>query len=674
MSSGAGLPPGTKAVKAGKEWLIVPERMTDEEVLGLLNKGVMSGLEQSQPPAPPTEDQLVAGAETPGYKGPTSGTEAFGAGAAGTALMGWGDEIAGGLDPENESKTYERRTERARSEHPIPYYAGAAAGLVPGLALSPVTGTARLIQGGVGAIGGAVSGAGEGDTTAQRATNAAVGGVVGGVAGAISPELAVLFNAAAKKLGFKAVQSVADALTEGGINEQQARQFLEDATRRGQPATLGDVAPTTAGREAQLAANVSPTAQSHLATTLAARSDPDARVQRFRTFISDPAQGIGTGETSRGTREALENRARALNDPAYRAAYSAPTAASVDVPDTLLQSAAVREAIQNATATGSDLAASSGRTLTPRNPYRVVGDRLELAPGASPPSLEFWDHVQRNLRSQAGVAGRSGDDEAARRIGDLRRTLTQHLDNTVPEFGRARTGAAGFFGEENALDVGKQLGRGGLSDPETFQDAQAAIARMNPAERQLLRSGFMDEVSHRAGKSDIGNPAVRAIGGPNDRAAARLVLGDAAADRLIAFGETERAMQAFQHAALGGPSTARQLTDVLRQTLPGIGGAGAAAQAASSLTSGAGVDQIMAAGGKAALGYGAGLVTALAAEGLQKAQAVRIARIMLSEDPRVRQRVFDAMRASPVIRNGVAKVAGMISAKVGDTFVTGEDQ
>src|SRR5688572_27891103 len=69
---------------------------------------------------------------------------------------------------------------------------------------------------------------------------------------------------------------------------------------------------------------------------------------------------------------------------------------------------------------------------------------FELQSGVTP-SLQFWDHVKRNL-DKLGADGQA-----------FSKALRGHLDELVPDYKTARAGAAAAFGAEEALEAGQKF-------------------------------------------------------------------------------------------------------------------------------------------------------------------------------------------------------------------------
>jgi hypothetical protein len=105
----------------------------------------------------------------------------------------------------------------------------------------------------------------------------------------------------------------------------------------------------------------------------------------------------------------------------------------------------VQDAIRAATRTGANRATVDG-FAAPKNPFVENNGALSLKKNpdgtTAYPSLQFWDHVQRNLRDKAKALARAGNDSAASDTAALHKALVNHLDQLAPAFREARQGAA----------------------------------------------------------------------------------------------------------------------------------------------------------------------------------------------------------------------------------------
>jgi hypothetical protein len=413
------------------------------------------------------------------------------------------------------------------------------------------------------------------------------------------------------------------------------------------------------------------TAQSELAGTQAGKVGGDEAGIRWRNYLAEQS-GAGGGATTHEARQMLLDRARDTNDLKYGIAYSDPTPIWSPELKFMVSSPAGKAAIADMDRIAANRAAARGKENTFVNPWDAEGN---LKNPNMPPTVEAWDMWQRAVQKQidsatpaklGGGLGAEGGDLAA-----LKRNALDIVDAKSPTFREARSGASGFFGEENALDVGKKLGQGNFTgDAEVFQKAQAKIASMTPGERELLKQGYLDSVAYRSGKTDIGNPAIKALGSHNDRTIAKMVLGDERGQKLMDFADVERGMQIFHQAATGGPSTARQAFDLLNQGALSTA-AGGAAGAAAFLSQGGdkAVTSLAAAG--AAIG------TSLIKSGISEIQARTLVRLIQSPDPQVRQRVYNIMGNSKRVHEAVVKTMTALGAaeeKARSAAADGEDQ
>lgn len=266
----------------------------------------------------------------------------------------------------------------------------------------------------------------------------------------------------------------------------------------------------------------------------------------------------------------LTATAKATNNPAYRAAYAAPQARAIWTPEirNLMQAGPFRTAIEQAEGTAKNAAAVSGQRAV-INPFVFADDgsvTLRTMPDGSRalPNLEFWDIVQRNLRNQSNMAMNQGNKLLADQIGDMRRQLNTVLDNTVPQFRKARQGAAAFFGADEAIDAGRTF----ANQPRNIPEARVAFGQFSDAEKKAFAVGYASELIDKIKSAgDRRNIIQQMFGSPAAREMNELVFGPARARELEAFVRVE-ALADQLRGAMGNSTTARQLMEL------GIGGAG----------------------------------------------------------------------------------------------------
>ncbi len=560
-----------------------------------------------------------------------------------------------------------------REQNPVVDAVGFGVGMAPGMVAGPVTRGAGALYGGVT---GAIEGASEG-TTPQRLMGAGVGGAAGAAGGFFGPEIgrgvATVVNAVRSRIPVSmsaGLEQVAEALLQRGVDPAEAERRIVAAAGRGQPLTLGDIGEEPAVRLATRSGTQSVEGDALLREAAGLRTGE--RADRVTEFLST----LSPGQSTAAERELLQRRARAANQPAYRAAYDAvPSLWDAGMQD-LTSSDAVRRAISQVERASSDRAAAQGGRAI-RNPFTTAADgSLRLTDPNVTPSLEFWDQVQRNLREQAEGAGGGGLGQRlgaeGTRINEVRNTLMGRL-RAIPEYDRAIGQAASFFGEGNALDWGKQLA-GTTYDPETFQKAIKAVGAMNPDERRLAQSAYLDTIAHRANEvSTNSNVAQRQLGSANDRRVVEALFGKDKAELVNTFVDVENLMARFDNRALGGSQTSQRMADR---------GAGAGAAIGPTMMAGGGAmaAQGVMSGNMATAGAGAGAAAAglglTIFNGLKNDMSERTAKIiserLISQDPAQRRMVYQIMQSSPRMRDNIARAvraaAALGGAELGQSY------
>jgi hypothetical protein len=523
----------------------------------------------------------------------------------------------------------------------------------------------KLAAVGVGAADAALAGAGAGEDAGSRAAGAGVGGTVGGTLAAAMPlalnKLARIYRGIRGNLG----GAGADAIATREAEQQAAAAFQRDENRL-TPVQRAerDAINTHADQTGQSGEKVigdyggenvrdlfrSSTNQSSDARA-AAKEVLDERYASQSQRVSDVLDQRSGQASSYQRQEALEAQARRENRPRYEAAYNSPAASAVWTPEleTLTTSDAVRKAIKDTTRTSSDYAALAGQRQAPRNPFVEAADgTLQLPPGETP-SLQFWDHVQRNLRAEAEKAPRGGEE--ARRIEGLRRELNTQLDNAVPEFRTARAGAAQHFDAQDALEAGGNF----LKGPNLNKDeAKAALARFSPAERQLFEHGVESELRTAVRALPDGRDVAKLFQSPEMRERLVLGLGPSRAAEVQGTLRVERGMNDLKN-ALGNSTTAQQLIQA--------GVFGSALGAGSDYATGGDV--------LSGRGFSASSLGALASVGLRhgnnqlnKQVATKVGQLLMSQEPADARRLHVAMQ-NPVIKRAVESFFDRVSAVTG---------
>jgi hypothetical protein len=488
--------------------------------------------------------------------------------------------LKNGTSFNQEYETVKKAGETAAGYSPFSYGAGIAGGVAAGMPFMPEaapTMAGRALQG--ARIGGVMSGAGE-LADSKNPLAAIEAGVIGaGVGGVAAPVVETALNAAgaAKNAATNYTRGALDpegealrrvALARAADNAKGTAltpEQLAAAERNGQRIYAGDLGGEATRAIARSAANTSPEGRQLL---------QEATQDRFYTQnerVGNFMQGLGSGNAASDTREALQREARAANKPAYDAAFNHPNAQAVWDEDLARLAGApdMRDALRGAIRTGENRAAIEGVDAV-KNPF-VFGEdgSVRLADPNVTPNLRLWDQAKRNLDDRISALGRSGEKSAQADAIELKSRLLEGLDKRVPEYAPARSGAAKYFGADDALTAGEKfvMATGG-----SITDARKAFAKMSAPERALFADGFAskyaDTIRNTADRVNVLNKIGNS---PEARQRIELALGKQRADELTTMLHVEHISDQLRQAVSGNSSTARQLVE-----LGLAGGAGAA--------------------------------------------------------------------------------------------------
>lgn len=333
------------------------------------------------------------------------------------------------------------------------------------------------------------------------------------------------------------------------------------ALARGQQLTNLDRGGPATRNLARVAAGKSPEGKSALVAATEPARAPGLDTGEFLTKL------VGGSADDLALREGLEKTARAVNDPAYRAAYSSKNAQAIfpSQIQQLMQSPEFMRAVRDAEGTGKTWAALQGGKAV-QSPFVFAADgTVSMKPGVTP-TLQFWDHVQRNLRNQIEALGPK-EKSAASTLSQLRNQLLGVLDTSVPEFKKARLGAAGFFGAEDAMDAGRKF----AMQPKNLPEALKAFNAMSDVDKKAFRIGAASSTIDQLKTGDTFAVVKRTFETPAAREFWRGVLGPQKAGELEAFVKVQAIQNASRQAVVGGSQTADLLFGA------GLGGAGVAA-------------------------------------------------------------------------------------------------
>lgn len=522
---------------------------------------------------------------------------------AGPALMGLLKRGAAGIGSLIDGESYEENLKQAdqayqtaKEVNPGINTAGQIVGAVGSTIPLGATSTGARALGITGpTLGGRVLASGASNAALSAADTAARGGSVNEVAGsgaigagigAAVPVLGSVLSAGGRALNER-VQPLVGAITNPtkeanrrvGVALQRdlaaGRQGLlsntDEAVARGAnvPVLNVDRGGETTRALARSVANQSPEARQ----TIEAMASDRFATQGKRAI--DVVKSLAGGQVDDiGFQEGLKLRAQAANRPAYEAAYKAPQAQQVFTPriQQLMQSPTFQEAVKEVPRRSADRGAVLGQKAV-QSPFSVnqAGDFVlkRRADGSIvTPTLEFWDHVQRNLRTRYDLAKRAGDATTASEVDALRKALNNELDTIVPAFGAARKGAAAFFGAEDALEAGRKF----ANTPKLVPEARKAFQAMKPAEKEAFATGYASELVDKIRSTgDRVNVINSTFKNQSARDSIELVFGPRKAKELEAYVRVEDIVDKIR-GSLGNSTTARQLVELGLGAGVGAGG------------------------------------------------------------------------------------------------------
>lgn len=487
---------------------------------------------------------------------------------------------AGDKDAEktyNEAVAREREAdEAAKSQHPWAYNGAEIAGSLPAMAAIPGGGIVRgagigtkILQGAkVGAEYGALSGAGEGTDANSRVLGSATGAASGAVGGAAAPIAGAGIGLAYDRFGKPLVSAArglinpeaeagrrvaaalsadAEAIAAGKAEGMTAQQWAA-AKAAGEPVTLADLGAGNTQSLLRSSANTSPEGRAMLEKVI------NDRFAGQSERVADDVRGLVSGGANAGkTADQLVAEYDQKRLPAYKAAFAHPNAQAMWNGDLeqMSQAPVVQNAIRMATVNAKNEAAKLGLTPPKVSPFTFNDEGrmvLRTNPDGSTmtPNLQFWDVVKKNLDKM----GQDGQGWS--------KVLRDHLDDAVPQYGKARGIASQFFGERDALEAGRTLA-GKRVDPDIIK---GAMRKMSPEEQELFREGYASDWAGRViGDFRDSRDITKAMfNSPNERARAEAIFGKSGIDKIQTRMTLETIMDGARK-AMGNSTTARQLIE-----------------------------------------------------------------------------------------------------------------
>ena len=292
--------------------------------------------------------------------------------------------------------------------------------------------------------------------------NAAIGAAIGGVApgagriigSAAAPVIEVVrgIRDAEGSAARRVANAIKQARDSGQAMTPEQMAAAEAASQPVMPIDMGGELTRALGRSA---ANTSPEARATIDSAITPRFEEQA--DRYVDYLNSTYHYPDAS----AQRRALDQAERGINKVRYGAAHKA---AEERFPEGMWSSELqhlssmpdVQEAMKDAVPVWkSDMARQGyGAMNAPTFENGILSFQRNAKGAPAYPDLRYWDFVQRAMRGAISQAQRSGNDFRVMALTNQRNELTDALGKMVPEFQHARTGAAAFFGAEDALEAG----------------------------------------------------------------------------------------------------------------------------------------------------------------------------------------------------------------------------
>lgn len=435
---------------------------------------------------------------------------------------------------------------------------------------------------------------------------------------------------------------------------RRAADFIEQQGGPGRPLVLGDVGGTNTQRLARTARDMSSETQGIIDAELAPRFEGQS--ERIADNWSNATGMPRTPDTS-GRIAGIEAQARVENASRYDVSYNAPEAQAMWTPrlQELTRSPEVQDAMRGVNRTAANDAALLGRPAV-RDPFALDASGAYRLNSNAVPNLEYWDIVQRNLRTR--IDNTTGNER--RQLEQLRSALLTELDATVPAFRAARAGAAAAFGATDAIEAGRLMARNfDMETPEFERNFNA----LSPAEQDLFREGYSNQFINALEGLPVNRDVLRSqpftsiLNSPKGRARNAIVFGQQAADEIENEFRVENAFNML-NSIRGGPTTAPRLMDMAKAFGATPAGSAAGVGLAASVAMGPNLRTLI----PMALMWGARKGQGM----LNEATARRAGELIASGDPAAFRQAASLLASTPVgnmaLRNMEAQLSRSLTA------------
>lgn len=504
------------------------------------------------------------------------------------------DELIGKLKGEGAKEEMRLRGDMFAAESPREAtMSGIAGGMVPGLLVpggavaSAATTVPRAVALGAGlsAAGGALAGAGAGETPSERASGALVSGGIGALLGAGIAGAPAAINAF--KPSVRATrQLVKEVKSGGGANLMRSKVGQFEALGKGDEVVLGDITPEMRGL-ADRAATASDAARFRIEAVTRPRQAGMA--ERMLADAEDELPKIhGEVPNAVARRTQLEESRRAWAGDAYGALRQKYQV----MPDVFTSAGpgASRLTPQGAELTKFFVQPKVKGIIKEARDLKLIGSMPDRSANLS---FEELQTAREQIRDaiDAAFAGKHGN--LGRRLKDVEKELTGHMQQRMPELKTVDTEYARLKALEESLGAGEEAWSKG-----SLRELEATVARMSKEELQQFQYGlaskYIDKLNDVRTNRDFAAQVLNAS--KAEQTKMRLAFGPNYS-RVIGMAKLEREMAELRGATTGAQTARRH----------------AASDAA---------DDVMAAG-TTGLSAGVGMMTSMASRGIARGARAR---------------------------------------------------
>lgn len=484
--------------------------------------------------------------------------------------MGFGDEISAGLRSgfgmlgDYDEKLAQERAlvKRAESQNPVGSTVAKIAGAIaPGVVGAPLavakyatSGLGKIAEAGarmagLGAAEGAIYGAGKGENAEERKAGAVTGAAYGAALGPVAGAAGDVVGRVGRNI-VKGVQNLArpTAAARGQVSQALARDGMSPDEFNRQFATKKAVRPDTmamdAGGEA-MRTRVELAAQSPGAARSLIKPGMERRqVNQLHRISNDLRALTGSSETAiEATERLIQERAKAAA-PFYKAAEQRPVEG------------------QSLAAFLGETSRGYGKEALDSPDYRKL---LESEYGIKNPTVPPQDAVAVDLRLVDGwkkiigdmekAALRSGNDNRARVLGDVRRRVIDEVKADNPDYARALKEWSGPSQFIDAIDAGRSFQK------MTAEEVQIFMKGAAKSEREGFRIGAVSSmINHMEGDRAKMADFTKFFRGEGMRKKIEAIMPTPeAAKKWADIFEAEQSMTELTAQALSNSATARRM-------------------------------------------------------------------------------------------------------------------